>query len=298
MKKGELLKKKASSTANTSVNIEDLADIDDGVDPDEFEEKLLWLTNNKTLCPRLTEYWKFTSKGRLRKFMSEKIPITEYMQTYPALSEMTGYLLLESDFETLLEGASMQLYASWPTLAAFIESKVPKNVKEAILDPFTPEGKKIKTIQALPYLFNVVTAAKKGKNKQWRPSREKSAESILLHVLDSAAILTTLATRLKDKYEPFNLSLGPQAIVVGDTVDSITKSYVRVNSILYEVDNPLKAVDIAFKIMHTLDCQYPKESEREWFFLERSVYAINANKKNPLTVKISSISNDFSRFQS
>jgi len=251
----------------------------------------------------------------------------------------------------------MQLYAAWPALAAFIESKVPKNVKEAILDTLTPgkdnlyyldhviiffylklmslyvlslisEGKKIKTIQALPYLFNVVTAAKKGKNKQWRPSREESAESILLHVLvslvfvpymtepnttlafwelcfeglfifqDTAAILTSLANRLKEKYEPFNLSLGPQAIVVGETVDSITKSYVRVNSVLYEVDNPIKAVDIAFKIMHALDCQYPKESEREWFFLERSIYAINTDKKNPLTGKTSAVCNDFSRYQS
>lgn len=44
------------------------------------------------------------------------------------------------------------------------------------------EGKKIRTILTLPYLFKTVTAAKKGKNKTWRPSRAEVAESLLLHV--------------------------------------------------------------------------------------------------------------------
>ncbi|KAE8741292.1 hypothetical protein FOCC_FOCC013180 [Frankliniella occidentalis] len=297
MKKAGLMKKGEADKGNAD-NIENLADIDGDVNPTEFTEKLLWLTNTKAFSSRLTEYWKYTSKGRLRRFIAAKTPVAEYMNTYPALLEKTGYLLLETDYETLHEGSSMNFFVNWPALAAFVESKVPKHIKEGIVDAMTPEGKKILTVQALPYLFNVITAAKKGKNKQWRPSREECAESLLLHVLEPSAILTTLANRLKEKYEPFNLSLGPQAIVVGETVDSITKCYVRVNSILYEVDNPVKALDITFKIMHALDCQNPKESEREWFFLERSIYCINLDKRNPLIVKTSSACSEYARFKS
>lgn len=36
---------------------------------------------------------------------------------------------------------------------------------------------------------------------------------------------------------------------------------------------------MCFKVLHALDASYPKESEREWFFLERVVYAINLDKK-------------------
>lgn len=110
-------------------------------------------------------------------------------------------------------------------------------------------------------------------------------------------INATLGNRLADKYEPFGLTLSPQAVVVGDTVDSISKSYVRVNTMLYEVENALKAFDITFKIMHVLDCKYPKESEREWYFLEKCVYRINLQKKNPLNSSISSVCSDFENFK-
>ena len=84
--------------------------------------------------------------------------------------------------------------------------------------------------------------------------------------------------RYRTKYEPFSLPSGPQAIAVGPDPDRIHQSYVRVNKILYEVENPLKAVDIAFKAMHALDSKYHVEAGREWLFLERAVYKVNQDK--------------------
>lgn len=46
---------------------------------------------------------------------------------------------------------------------------------------------------------------------------------------------------------------------------------------MYEVENPLKALDITFKAMHALDCKYHKESIREWLFLEKDVYHLNTD---------------------
>ena len=105
-------------------------------------------------------------------------------------------------------------------------------------------------------------------------------------------IVPTLTAKLKDKYEPFNLQLTPRAIIVGQDKDSIVKSYVRVNAVLFEVESPLRALDITFKIIHALDAQYPKESEREWLFLEKAVYKINLKKST--TTKLV---NDYGAFK-
>ncbi|XP_034245702.1 uncharacterized protein LOC117647840, partial [Thrips palmi] len=149
---------------------------------------------------------------------------------------------------------------------------------------------------ALPYLFQVSTCAKKGKNKQWRPSRYEVGEALLLHVKTIGDIEPTLLNRLKEKYEPFNLSLGHQAIVVGPDVDSIQQSYIRVNNILYKVDNARKALDITFKIFHSLDGKYHTEAEREWLFLERAVYGINEGKDGDGRIK--SICCEYLKFKS
>lgn len=43
------------------------------------------------------------------------------------------------------------------------------------------EGKKLRILRSLPFLFSPITAVKKNK-KQWRPSRAESADGVILHV--------------------------------------------------------------------------------------------------------------------
>ena len=92
-------------------------------------------------------------------------------------------------------------------------------------------------------------------------------------------INTLLASRIKEKYEPFGLRLSAQAIIVGQDEDHIESCHVRMNGVTYDVENPLKALDVAFKTFHSLDSHYPKESEREWLFLERAVFGLNQGKR-------------------
>jgi hypothetical protein len=105
-----------------------------------------------------------------------------------------------------------------------------------------------------------------------------------------------LDLRFKTKYEPFSLPLGPQAIVVGPDPDQILQSYVRVDKNLYQVENPLKAVDIAFKAMHALDTKYHVEAGREWLFLERAVYQVNLDKVAE-TAKVRPILEEYCKFK-
>jgi len=57
----------------------------------------------------------------------------------------------------------------------------------------------------------------------------------------------------REKYAKYGLNLGVQAVIVGASVDFIKHSYVIINEIFYEVETPLKAIDIAFKSMYALD---------------------------------------------
>lgn len=98
------------------------------------------------------------------------------------------------------------------------------------------------------------------------------------------------------KYEPFKLKFGAQAIIVGDDPDSITKSFVRLNKHMFDMENPLKALDIVFKVMHAADAEYPAESKREWLFLERAVYGIKLDQKG-LDSATANLVKEFNKFK-
>lgn len=68
--------------------------VDDDVNPEEYSEKVLWLTNNRIYNSKLTEYWQLTCKGRLKKLKASKTEIAEYMKNFPGLQEPSGYLLV------------------------------------------------------------------------------------------------------------------------------------------------------------------------------------------------------------
>jgi hypothetical protein len=58
---------------------------------------------------------------------------------------------------------------------------------------------------------------------------------------------------------------------VGD-LDNIQHCFVCIESVRYNVDTPLNAVDLCYKIYHTLNAEYPKESEPVWTFLQLYIY--------------------------
>ncbi|KAJ1519077.1 hypothetical protein ONE63_011319 [Megalurothrips usitatus] len=284
MAKNGLLSKRTADSADLSLSDEDS---NEDVDP-ELSDHLLWLQNNKQPWSKVSSLWVLTSKHRMRSLISGTVPVATYLTKYPGLQDPSGYLLLTTDFELKYPASGMSLFVEWPQLVAFIETIAPNpdDIKESLSE----DGKKIRVIQALPYLFPVITCAKKGK-KQWRPSRQESAEALMLHVKCIGDINISLASRAKDKYEPYGLSLGAQAIVVDPDLDTISNSFVRINSTMYEVENPLKALDITFKAIHALDCKYHKESVREWLILEKAVYHLNDAPAGQVTAAVKSYTN-------
>lgn len=66
----------------------------------------------------------------------------------------------------------------------------------------------------------------------------------------------------------------PFPMVVGPTLTSIHSSYVVVNRRPILLESPLRAVEVAFKIFHALNCKYPIQSQRMWVVLSITLFNI------------------------
>jgi len=102
--------------------------------------------------------------------------------------------------------------------------------------------------------------------------------------------ITHLQARAAFKKETFQ----PVAIVVGENLESIEDSYVVINERMYRVESPLRAVDVTFKVFHSLHLQYPQQSEVLWMLLQKLVYGLNTawdRKSTALSGLMSSLKN-------
>lgn len=99
-------------------------------------------------------------------------------------------------------------------------------------------------------------------------------------------------TRKLDKYK---CRMQPTPAVIGLDPSEIEQSYVILNdNYRFEVDSPLKAVDITFKCIHALHLHYSSESGQMWQFLQQAVYGINRDPQfDPHYSKLSSLCKEF-----
>ncbi|CAH0547975.1 unnamed protein product [Brassicogethes aeneus] len=76
------------------------------------------------------------------------------------------------------------------------------------------------------------------------------------------------------KYANYKLTSQPIPVIIGESLSNIEGCYVCFNDIRYRVDTPLKAVDLCFKVYHTLNAEYPKECDSVWMFIQTYIYEI------------------------
>lgn len=87
----------------------------------------------------------------------------------------------------------------------------------------------------------------------------------------------------REKLSTFKLTLQLQAIIIGSSETDIRHSFVIVDSQHYEVETPLKVVDKAFKCIHSLHAEYPKECEQVYLFLQIGIYGIHTKHNKNLS---------------
>lgn len=75
----------------------------------------------------------------------------------------------------------------------------------------------------------------------------------------------------------FGCCMQPVAVLVGP-YENIAQSFVVLDdNYKYEVETPLKAVDVVFKCFHALHATYPPKASQIWQFFQRAVYNIPRN---------------------
>ena len=81
-----------------------------------------------------------------------------------------------------------------------------------------------------------------------------------------------------------------------DTIDS---SHVVIENVVYNVDTPLKAFDVAFKAAHMFDVHYPRECDRELLFLQKAVYGFTTSHDKKISDKSSEpLAKEYENFKS
>lgn len=78
----------------------------------------------------------------------------------------------------------------------------------------------------------------------------------------------------------FGLTVQPYILIVGSifqngNASDHIQSFVVINDTKYELETPLKAVDVCFKAFFTLNYKYPFEGEQVWTFIQKYFFEIN-----------------------
>lgn len=77
----------------------------------------------------------------------------------------------------------------------------------------------------------------------------------------------------KDRALLLGLTVQPYVVVVGDGLDPV-HTYTIINDTQYLLETPIKGLDVCFKAFHSLNLEYPVESNQVWCFIEHYFFNI------------------------
>ena len=98
--------------------------------------------------------------------------------------------------------------------------------------------------------------------------------NIMVYILFQTVIsMHEALQKRRDLLFELGLTLQPLAVVIGEE-EHPERFLVVIDDFFYEVESPLKAIDIVFKSFHALNLDYPPEAEQLWLFLQTKVYRI------------------------
>ncbi|XP_047984445.1 uncharacterized protein LOC125224968 [Leguminivora glycinivorella] len=256
-----------------------------GISPEVAEEYKLWLKFNKEPWTDILDKWNQTRKYRLAYIAEERYTILDILTEWPSLKMSLGYKLVEADFDAMHPHCELNLFKKWPLFMAKARP-ILKNLKSPDVNLLDEELEE----DARDYIFFKLMSYKmpptvkvpikeNGKKRFYKPSIVESQNSFILHVTNQSEIKTKL-----EQYQKMHLARGttfqPLVIVVGPTSRDLQHFYVAVESVLYKVDQLLKAVDVCFKLFNTVNLQYPLECLSVWQFIQRFFYDFqNKNDK-------------------
>lgn len=74
----------------------------------------------------------------------------------------------------------------------------------------------------------------------------------------------------------------PYLIVVGQTLSTVTVTYLIIDKIQFMFRSVLKAFDILFKTFFALDLKYPAQAEHIYILIQKGIFGISTINDKPL----------------
>lgn len=116
----------------------------------------------------------------------------------------------------------------------------------------------------------LVTSTRVKKNKKWKPSKSEVQDAFLLQ-LNTIDELEASLERQRTKCLQNGDTLQPLPIIIGNNFDTL-KCLIAIDSYIFETESVLNCIDICFKLYHSLNANYPTESQHIWCFMQKYIY--------------------------
>ncbi|XP_030750822.1 uncharacterized protein LOC115879167 isoform X2 [Sitophilus oryzae] len=265
-----------SSRSSLEVN-DDTTDASENFDYNgDHDEIITWLKNNQEPWSDVVSKWNATYEYRQRLYMRHE-NLQEILAVFPIIQNPLGHRLIDIDFEKRFPSHNL-LYNNFETVFNKLLELKKKSLNQSdslIVDiiksnTINNDSRHYLMLMLLPALLPTKTYNKKGKNS-WYPTSTEIISGIVIQVKIPGDIPNIIDEKRK-KLVKYGLPLLPFVIIEGASYTDINQIYVSYDSIMYRVVSVLKAVDICFQLMHTLNLKYPYECEHVWMFIQLGIY--------------------------
>jgi hypothetical protein len=93
-------------------------------------------------------------------------------------------------------------------------------------------------------------------------------DGFITHIKSYSELQETVSRR-KNKYAQLGCTLQPFIIIIGPSINDISQIYVYVDNTYYVLNSIVAAIDCCFKVIHSLNLEYPLECLQVWTFIQK-----------------------------
>ncbi|CAG9814689.1 unnamed protein product [Phaedon cochleariae] len=256
----------------------------ENLDPVKTDEQKTYLDFLKVATEpyaKILEAWEETFKIRRKEYMH--VGLNKIFEDFPCLKLNSGIELIETDFNKKFPQKIDLIYNTLPKVIEAINKEV-KEKKINVLEGVQCTDDILHGLLALPYLFAPITLKKSRKCGTWRPTRSEIVNSLFVYIQNFDEI-ELIYSRRKKKLEEFDITLQPFVVVTGEFRN--LQYYIIIdNEIRYKLNSCIRALELVFKLFHSLDVEYPSESEHIWLFIGEMIFNMCPSKKNSCTASV------------
>lgn len=259
---------------------------------EKTQNKLNWLKNNSEPWSEVFQQWTETFSVRTKGHSElEKRQLSEYFQKYPCLRDNQAIVLIQNDFEKLYKKKLFNIEDTWSKIKGHLILKLQqcKGIKTLddkayvhLLPSLTSEQQDGVILFLLPFL--VPNGRKKRRNddeESRKMSPTERRDTFIIYVAREDEVDVKLEQKRMELRNCGRI-LHPTLVGVG-TKMGVTKSYVAVDDVKYQVSSLLSAIDLAFKIYYTSHCDFPESCHSMWLFIQKAIFDIHypTDRANP-----------------